>query len=112
MKDAMIIFGRGCCLKCGHPLTIIDMETSFIQLNTNGTPIGEETMIKCEGVCRNCGERYPMMRDYDEYVHDNEYTRFCQEYIHQQFVKQTEKLMDDLKPKPDNPFCLGENEKA
>ena len=108
-KDAInpiICYGTGCCIECGGQLTVVDMETSFMELSPSGSPISEDTMIKCEGVCMHCGRRYPMMRDGLYYIHDNEYTRFIREYNNTIYNKTIQQNMDDLKPTKDNPFCI------
>ena len=79
-QDPMILFGPGQCIECGGQLTVVDMETVFIKLSPAGSPVSEDTMIKCEAVCMHCGKRYPMLRDGLNYVPDNEYTRFIKSY--------------------------------
>ena len=103
---AMVLYGPGCCIECGGELTVIDMETTFLVLNPSGSPMTEDTMIKCEGVCTHCGNRYPMMRNGLNYIHDNAYTRFVKEYNTVLHVKAVEERMDKLKPTDDNPFCI------
>ena len=102
----MLLFGPGQCIKCGGQITVVDMETSFMRLSNSGNPISEDTMIKCEGVCMNCGNRVPMMRDGYNYIPENEYTKLVKEYNKKEFMKAAQDKMDRLKPTKENPFCL------
>lgn len=104
--EPMIIYGPGKCTLCGGALVVVDMEVNFVQLAPNGTPVDEETMINCEGVCMDCELRYPMLRDGLNYLHDNEYNRLTLWYKHLKKQEAIAKKMDELKPKPDNPFCI------
>ena len=104
--DPMIIYGPGRCIDCGGQLTVIDMETSFMPLSPSGKPISEETMVKCEGVCMLCGKKYPMIRYGTSYIHDNEFTRFVEDFNNQKRIEYTTRKMEELKPTKDNPFCI------
>lgn len=105
------VFPKGCCINCGSNLVVIDMETSFVELSDDGTPVNitEETVLRVEGVCRHCGARYPMIRYGLNYLHENEYTKLCLWYNHMLHCRQVEKDMDALKPNEGNPFCIGNN---
>lgn len=104
--DPIMYYGINKCPKCNSILTIVDMETSFLELADNGSPINETTLVKAEAVCRNCGYKAPMMRDGMSYKYDNEVNRIDKE--HYICMKQAEvrKRMDSLKPTKDNPFCI------
>lgn len=102
----MIFYGRGQCTDCGGPLVVVDMETSFIELSTSGSPISENTMISCEAVCRHCGKRIPMVRYGLEYIPYNEYTRSILEYNQMIRERAVKKRMEEAKPTEDNPFCI------
>lgn len=105
-NDPMIIFGPGQCTECGGQLTVVDMETVFIDLSPSGVPTSENTMIRCEAVCTHCGKRISMMRDGLNYIPDNEYNRFMRYYKHSEFVKTRNAEIENLRPSEDNPFCI------
>lgn len=104
--DPMIIFGPGRCIECGGQLTVIDMETCFMKLSPSGSPITEDTMIKCEAVCMHCSKRFPMIRIGSNYVPDNDYIRFLKQYNDMVHDKETNERMESLKPTKENPFCI------
>lgn len=104
--DPMIIRGPGCCSNCGGRLTIIDMESSFLDMSDSGQLIKEETLTSCEGVCRNCGKRIPFRPYGNSYVRDNQYTRILEKLRNEEIQNSIKAKMDELKPKEDNPFCI------
>lgn len=73
---AINIYGPGRCPECFSPLTIMDIETSFMEVNEDGTPIDLETYESCKGICSKCGGRYPMMRLNGRYVPDSDMVRY------------------------------------
>lgn len=104
--DPMVIYGQGCCSLCGGPLTVVDMETCFMQLSDSGSPISEDTMVKTQAVCRNCGNRIPVLRDGLKYRPDSEYSRYEMWFKQKEYERQLKLRMDSLKPTKENPFCL------
>lgn len=104
----MIFFGEGQCTECGGPLTVVDMETVFLELNQDAVPISEDTIIKCEAVCMHCGKRYPMMRKGLYYVKDNAYNRFMNHYMDWKSNEQRKAEVEKLIPTKDNPFCINQ----
>lgn len=102
----MIFFGPGQCLKCGGQIYVADMETSLMLLSPIGSPIAEETIAYCSGVCNNCGRRIPMMRDGLNYIPKTEYSEFVREYNNKLHTLEVEARMEKLKPTKDNPFCI------
>lgn len=105
-NDPMVIFGPGQCTECGGQLTVIDMETVFMNLSPSGSPVSEDTMINCEAVCSHCGKRIPMMRNGLDYMPDNGYNRFMRYYKLSEFNKAKKAEIDKLRPTEDNPFCI------
>ena len=106
--EPMIVFGQGQCTECGGQLTVVDMETTFLRLDKNGSPVTEDTMIKCEAVCMNCGKRYPMLRSGLDYFRDNEYSRLRRWYLAEQTNAKRKEELDKLIPSEDNPFCINQ----
>ena len=102
----MVIFSHGKCVKCGGALVVVDMETNFMELAPDGSPVSEETMIKCEAVCRDCGTRTPMLRDGLKYIPDNEYNRLQKYFDYLEHQRLVEEEMESLKPTKDNPLCI------
>lgn len=62
MKEAMIFHGPGGCPNCGDLLTVIDHEMTVMELNREGHPITEETVIRVKACCPKCGHKQTMMR--------------------------------------------------
>lgn len=110
--DPIVSFGVNRCPCCNLVLTVVDMETTFLELADNGSPINETTMIKAQVVCRKCGYSADVLRDGLSYVYDNEYNRLDREYKRIYHNREVAKRMDDLKPTKDNPFCINTKEQA
>lgn len=53
---------QGRCFDCGGKLVVLDSEMTLMELNDDGVPLNEETVIKCRGICTNCGKKYNMAR--------------------------------------------------
>lgn len=62
LTEALIIHGPGGCPKCSGALFVADSELSLMELNQDGIPISEETVVKCEAACSHCGHKLPMIR--------------------------------------------------
>lgn len=75
ITEAMIYHGPGCCHKCGGPLTVVDTEMSIMELNQDGHPITEETIMRIRAACTHCGEKYNMMRWNGTYIPYSESSR-------------------------------------
>lgn len=73
---AVNIYGPGRCPECFTLLTVMDIETSFMELNEDGTPISLETYESCSAICEKCGGRYRMMRLNGKYVPDSDMVRY------------------------------------
>lgn len=71
LVEPMIFFGEGECVKCSGPIAVVDSEITMMELNKSGIPINDETIMRCEGVCLNCGTRYEMMRWKGGYIKCN-----------------------------------------
>lgn len=110
--DPIISFGVNRCPNCQSILTVVDMETTFLELADNGSPINETTMVKSQVVCRNCGYSNPVIRDGLSYIYDNEYNRLDRRYREECHNREVAKRMDALKPSKDNPFCINVKEQA
>ena len=106
--EPMIVFGQGQCTECGGQLTVVDMETTFLRLDKNGSPVTEDTMIKCEAVCMHCGKRYPMIRNGLDYYHDNDYMKTVIEYQRYLANAKRKAELEKLIPTEDNPFCINQ----
>ncbi len=61
-REAMIFYGPGGCPKCGDLLTVVDHEISIMELNREGHPLTEETIIRIRACCPKCGHKQDMMR--------------------------------------------------
>ena len=66
--EGFIYNGPGCCSSCCGPLVVADSEISIMELNKEGTPVSEETTVRCVAVCRHCGRKTPMMRWKGNYI--------------------------------------------
>ena len=105
--NPVFIWGAGCCPDCYGPLTVMDMETTFMQLNEKGHPISEDTVIRTEGICRVCGKRIPMlMTDDYNFIPDNDYNRLEKWYKDLLYEKEIQRRIDSFKPPKDNPFMI------
>lgn len=60
--EALIVHGAGGCPECGGSLFVADSELSLMELNQDGTPISEETVVRCEAACSHCGHKQKMIR--------------------------------------------------
>ena len=60
--EALTVYGPGGCPKCGNSLFVADSELSLMELNKEGIPISEETTVRCEAACSNCGYKQKMVR--------------------------------------------------
>ncbi len=60
MKQAIEFLGDGQCYICGHPITVVEEETTEITLDPKGLPINFNTLhYNTFGECKNCGKLYP-----------------------------------------------------
>jgi hypothetical protein len=68
MLDGMVLHGPGECPECHMPIIVADVETTVMDLNSDGIPINEETSYRCSGICSRCGKRINVMRWKGGYV--------------------------------------------
>lgn len=101
----MIYHGPGGCPKCGNLLTVIDSEMTVMDLNQEGHPISEETIVKVRACCQNCGHKQEMMRWQGRYIpySENAYRIKRGDALYD--IKQRN-LMLDKQSKGENPFAL------
>lgn len=104
--DPVSYFDMNKCPECGRLITIMDMETAFLELSDDGDPINETTIIRAEAICRYCGYKSPVLRKDDRYVRDNEVYRLQLDFDRTMHMEEVRNRMDSLKPTKDNPFCL------
>lgn len=102
----MDFHGPGDCPKCYGPLTVIDSELTMMSLNTDGIPLDEETtIIRCEGVCPQCGTRLPMMRWKGGYIPFSEIGYLIKRMeLEDEANRRVEEM--NSKSKGKNPFAL------
>lgn len=60
--EPIIHVNPGECPLCNGILMVVDCETCCMLLGPDGTPIREETTIRCQGVCQSCKSIFPMIR--------------------------------------------------
>lgn len=60
--EPMIFHGPGGCPLCSGPLVVVDSELTMMELNSDGIPTSEETLIRCEAACLHCNNRVNMIR--------------------------------------------------
>lgn len=87
--DPIIFFKPGQCPYCSGVLMVVDSEISCLLLGSDGMPIREETMIRCEGTCQSCGKIFPMMRDGFGYRKKSLSYRLFQKFDHKRNFQQT-----------------------
>ena len=68
LLEPMIFHGPGGCPICSGPLCVADSEITLMELNPEGTPISEETTIRCKAVCMHCRNTIPMVRWGGQYI--------------------------------------------
>lgn len=98
--DGLIYHGPGGCPKCGGPLVVVDSELTFMELNTDGIPISEETSIRCNAACLHCKERQEMVRWQGGYIPFSRTSLLLKEL---QFKDEIKDRMEKIKEK-NNPF--------
>lgn len=100
--EAFIYHGPGCCSKCGGPIIVADSEVGIMELNQDGIPISEETIMKIKAVCSHCGEPIDMMRWQGGYVPYSENSKILK------YGETYSTLMDRISNinKNNNPFSL------
>lgn len=55
--------GPGMCTVCGGRIAVVDAEANYMLLDKKGYPTDlQNEYTRCEGVCVDCGARYPMKR--------------------------------------------------
>ena len=106
MIDPVSYFAANRCPKCNELITVMDMETSFLELSDDGDPVNETTFIRSEAICRHCGFKSPMVRKGFGYMYDNEINRLQMSFDKEVEMAKVRDRMDSLKPTKDNPFCL------
>ena len=97
--DAMEFYGPGSCPNCGVSLYVADSEITLMELNKNGIPISEETVINCRAVCPKCSSIIPMMRHKGGYIPQNRDAEIWLEVQSKEIVK-TRKENDKIKSNP------------
>lgn len=67
--EPFIYYGPGRCPKCCGTLVVADSEISVMELNQDGVPVSyDDTNIRCEAVCLECGNRIEMIRWKSGYI--------------------------------------------
>lgn len=105
ITEALIYHGPGCCPKCGGPLTVVDHEMTIMELNQDGCPISEDTVLRCKAACTHCGHKQDMMRwkgDYIPYSETSKILKCAEAYDEMQ-----DRIHNiNLSSKGKNPFSL------
>jgi len=109
MTNPMVLYGPGQCTECGTNLVVMDIESTLLELEDNGSARKETTIIRVVGKCPHCGRKYKMFREGLGYVYDNPCTRLQKWYNYISHCKEVEKDIDALKAPKDNPFFLSKN---
>lgn len=107
--DPMVIYGQGQCRECGGRLVVIDSEATLLELEDNGSPRNETTIVKIIAKCTHCGKTCPMLRKGLSYEHDTPSTRIEHWYKRKRRAEQFKKRMEELQAPEDNPFFLPKN---
>lgn len=102
----MIMYSPGQCRNCGFNLLILDMESTILELEDDGSARSEETIVKVIGKCPNCGKEYKMIRNGLKYEFDSEYNNILHWYKRQLYDLNIQKAVDSIKAPKDNPFFL------
>lgn len=105
MQEAMIFHGPGGCPNCGDLLTVIDHEMTIMELNREGHPLTEETVIRVRACCRKCGHKQDMMRWNGTYIPYSEMSKMIRiGELKASAEKRNSELRKQTKGK--NPFLL------
>ena len=101
--EGLIYHGPGNCPICSSPLFVVDSELTLMELNSDGYPISEDTTIRCEAVCSNCGHKQKMMRWNGTYI---PYTRSSLIIKKMEFEDMCKDRLNELnsQAKDKNPF--------
>ena len=102
--EGVEVYGPGRCPECMSPITIMDVETSFMQLNKDGTPLDIDTYTTCRGVCQKCGGRYRYMRLDGKYVPESDMVLYTHLIKIRDVVKK--RIEEEKGKSKENPLAL------
>lgn len=105
VTEGMIYHGPGGCPKCGTLLTVIDSEMTIMDLNQEGHPISEQTVVKVRACCPNCMHKLDMMRWEGRYIPYSESVEIIKRGEALYKIEQRSSMLDN-KAKGENPLAI------
>ena len=104
-KEAMIYHGPGGCCNCGDLLTVIDHEMTIMELNRDGHPLTEETILRVKAICPKCGHKQDMMRHNGTYIPYSKSNEIFKIFHIKEEAKKRLSLLNN-KAREENPFSI------